>query len=173
MYFMGIDVGTQGVRCAVADGRGGVAAAKSVAFQTLNVAGTEGLYEQSPAHWRAAATLNDTWGFSAHDHNWKTPEQIVGIHKKLKGMGINYLLNVGPDGLGRIPARSEQILRDAAELMEKYNIAECSEGSVPPDRQGSIPRGMLPCLNLRALVYGNNSANVLDFAHENHFSREL
>ena len=71
-----------------------------------------GLYE-------TAATLNDTWGFSAHDHNWKTPEQIVGIHKKLKGMGINYLLNVGPDGLGRIPARSEQILRDAAELMEK------------------------------------------------------
>lgn len=71
-----------------------------------------GLYE-------TAATLNDTWGFSAHDHNWKTPEQIVGIHKKLKGLGINYLLNVGPDGLGRIPARSEQILRDAAELMEK------------------------------------------------------
>ena len=55
MYFMGIDVGTQGVRCAVADARGGVAAAKSVAFQTLNVAETEGLYEQSPAHWRAAA----------------------------------------------------------------------------------------------------------------------
>ena len=71
-----------------------------------------GLYE-------TAATLNDTWGFSAHDHNWKTPEQIAGIHKKLKGLGINYLLNVGPDGLGRIPARSEQILRDAAELMEK------------------------------------------------------
>ena len=55
MYFMGIDVGTQGVRCAVADERGGVAAAKSVAFQTLNVAETEGLYAQSPAHWRAAA----------------------------------------------------------------------------------------------------------------------
>ena len=55
MYFMGIDVGTQGVRCAVADGRGGVAAAKSVAFQTLNVAEAEGRYEQSPAHWRAAA----------------------------------------------------------------------------------------------------------------------
>lgn len=71
-----------------------------------------GLYE-------TAATLNDTWGFSAHDHNWKTPEQIVSIHKKLKGLGINYLLNVGPDGLGRIPARSEQILRDAARLMEK------------------------------------------------------
>lgn len=71
-----------------------------------------GLYE-------TAATLNDTWGYSAHDHHWKTPEQIAGIHRKLRSMGINYLLNVGPDGLGRIPARSEQILRDAAGLMNQ------------------------------------------------------
>ena len=71
-----------------------------------------GLYE-------TAATLNDTWGYSAHDHNWKTPEQIAGIHRKLQRLGINYLLNVGPDSLGRIPARSEQILRDAAGLMNQ------------------------------------------------------
>lgn len=71
-----------------------------------------GLYE-------TAATLNDTWGYSAHDHHWKTPEQIVGIRRKLQSMGVNYLLNVGPDGLGRIPARSEQILRDAAGLIEQ------------------------------------------------------
>ena len=71
-----------------------------------------GLYE-------TAATINDTWGFSAHDHHWKTPEEIAGIRRKLQGLGINYLLNVGPDALGRIPARSEQILRDAAGLMDK------------------------------------------------------
>ena len=71
-----------------------------------------GLYE-------TAATLNDTWGYSAHDHNWKTPEQIAGIHRKLQRLGINYLLNVGPDSLGRIPKRSEQILRDAAGLMNQ------------------------------------------------------
>lgn len=53
MLYMGIDVGTQGVRCVVADEKGAVAAAKSVAFAKLNVA-TAGLYEQSPADWRAA-----------------------------------------------------------------------------------------------------------------------
>jgi hypothetical protein len=31
-------------------------------------------------------------------------------------MGINYLLNVGPDALGRIPSFSVDILRGAAEL---------------------------------------------------------
>ena len=53
MLYMGIDVGTQGVRCVVADEKGAVAAAKSVAFAKLNVA-TDGLYEQSPADWRMA-----------------------------------------------------------------------------------------------------------------------
>lgn len=53
MLYMGIDAGTQGVRCVIADARGRVAAAKSVAFETLNLA-ADGLSEQSPAHWRAA-----------------------------------------------------------------------------------------------------------------------
>ena len=55
MLFMGIDVGTQGVRCVVSDENGALAAAKSVAFARLNIAAQSGLYEQSPADWRAAA----------------------------------------------------------------------------------------------------------------------
>lgn len=65
------------------------------------------------------STLNDTWGYSAHDHNWKTPQQIADIRRKLQSIGANYLLNVGPDGLGRIPGKSVDILREAAKLMEK------------------------------------------------------
>lgn len=55
MLFMGIDAGTQGVRCVVSDAAGQLAAAKSVPFETLNIARTEGWLEQSPAHWQAAA----------------------------------------------------------------------------------------------------------------------
>lgn len=68
-----------------------------------------GLYE-------CAATLNDTWGFSYHDQNWKTAQQIAANKAHLNGLGINYLINVGPDALGRIPAQSMDILRDAAKL---------------------------------------------------------
>ena len=66
--------------------------------------------------YETAATINRTWGFSAHDQNWKSPEIIAANRKKLNGMGINYLLNVGPDGLGRIPLASQKILREAAKL---------------------------------------------------------
>lgn len=55
MLFMGIDVGTQGVRCVVSDARGKIAAAHSVPFASLNIAAREGWYEQSPAAWTQAA----------------------------------------------------------------------------------------------------------------------
>ena len=66
-----------------------------------------GLYE-------TAATLNDTLGFSIHDNNWKSPDFIRNTRRKLNDMGINYLINVGPDYLGRITADSQRILRGAA-----------------------------------------------------------
>ena len=56
-------------------------------------------------------TLNDTWGYKAHDQNWKNAETIIANRRHLKEIGANYLLNVGPDGLGRIPAPSVDILR--------------------------------------------------------------
>ena len=55
MLFMGIDVGTQGVRCVAADENGCVKAAKSVPFQSLNIAKNPEYYEQSPEDWKNAA----------------------------------------------------------------------------------------------------------------------
>ena len=51
------------------------------------------------------------------DQNWKSAGEIAEIKKKLNGMGINYLLNVGPDGLGRIPSASQEILREVAKTL--------------------------------------------------------
>ncbi len=68
-----------------------------------------GLYE-------TAGTLNSSWGFKYFDQDWISPKTIADRRKKLNGMGINYLLNVGPDGLGRIPSFSKEALLSAAEL---------------------------------------------------------
>jgi alpha-L-fucosidase len=64
----------------------------------------EGLYE-------TAGTTNDSWGFSYRDHNWKSAEEIHKIKLHLNALGVNYLLNVGPDGLGRIPGPAIEALR--------------------------------------------------------------
>lgn len=68
-----------------------------------------GLYE-------TACTLNWTWGYSYKDQNWISPEVLYNNKQKLKKMGINYLVNVGPDYLGRIPNPSVEILRKVAEM---------------------------------------------------------
>ena len=66
--------------------------------------------------YETAATLNNSWGYCAWDRDWKSPERVAEIRKHLNKLGINYLLNVGPDALGRIPVDAERILRAAAEL---------------------------------------------------------
>ena len=68
-----------------------------------------GLYE-------TAATMNDSWGFSYRDHNWKSVQEVYRLKHHLNDIGINYLLNVGPDGLGRIPGPCSDILRGVAQM---------------------------------------------------------
>lgn len=66
-----------------------------------------GLYE-------TAGTLNSSWGFKYYDQNWITVDTVRARREKLNSAGINYLLNVGPDGLGRIPSFCQEVLRAAA-----------------------------------------------------------
>lgn len=56
-------------------------------------------------------TLNTTWGYKTFDNDWKDAEQVKAIKKHLNDRGINYLLNIGPDYLGRIPVMAQDILR--------------------------------------------------------------
>ncbi|MFP3896070.1 MAG: alpha-L-fucosidase, partial [Anaerolineales bacterium] len=56
--------------------------------------------------WETPATINDTWGFKTHDHNWKSVETLVQKLVDIVSKGGNYLLNVGPTAEGVIPQPS-------------------------------------------------------------------
>ena len=60
--------------------------------------------------WEVPATLNDTWGYNRYDENWKQADDILRLLLKIVGRGGNYLLNIGPDGRGRVPKESIRIL---------------------------------------------------------------
>lgn len=62
------------------------------------------------------ATLNKTWGYKTFDNEWKSAEEVARTRKFLNERGVNYLLNVGPDYLGRIPLPSIEILAQAGKL---------------------------------------------------------
>ncbi len=58
----------------------------------------------------APVTLNKTWGYKSFDNEWKSAEKVKEILDKCKSHGANLLLNIGPDGLGRLPAPAVEIL---------------------------------------------------------------
>lgn len=54
-------------------------------------------------HFETCGTGNHSWGFKAHDHNWKSTHQLLRNFVDIVSKGGNYLLNIGPDGKGRVP----------------------------------------------------------------------
>ncbi len=77
-------------------------------------------YKYSPyGLYETAGTMNDSWGFRYYDHNWKSAQTLATTRKQLNSMGVNYLLNMGPDGLGRMPSIAVETLKKATEIMQK------------------------------------------------------
>ena len=60
--------------------------------------------------YETVGTMNDSWGYKPTDVNFKSVETILKIKADCASKGVNYLLNFGPDPLGRIPAPSIDIL---------------------------------------------------------------
>jgi alpha-L-fucosidase len=67
----------------------------------------------------ACVTMNDTWGYKGFDNNWKSVDEILEIKERCNSRGVNLLLNVGPDALGRIPAPSVDILKEIGKRIKK------------------------------------------------------
>ena len=63
-------------------------------------------------------TIGSSWGFKPYDKNAKSSDELVEIIKKLNSHGINCLLNVGPDHLGRIPANETQTFREIGQKLK-------------------------------------------------------
>ncbi len=68
--------------------------------------------------WEACMTLNDNWGYNAHDENWKSPVDVIKLLCECAGQGGNLLLNVGPMADGTIPAGSVKILDAVGKWMQ-------------------------------------------------------
>jgi alpha-L-fucosidase len=56
-------------------------------------------------------TMNDTWGFKSYDLNFKSSETLLKNLIDIASKGGNYLLNVGPDSNGIVPAAEAERLK--------------------------------------------------------------
>ncbi len=83
------------------------------------------------AAWESCMTMNDTWGFKAYDHNWKSPTTLVHMLVESVSKGGNFLLNVGPTAQGLIPQPSVERLQAIGKWMESNHESIYGVGPSP------------------------------------------
>ena len=74
-------------------------------------------------------TMNTTWGYSDHDHAWKSPDKLIQNLVDIVSKGGNYLLNVGPTAEGLIPAESVRRLQQMGKWMDVNGEAVYGTGA--------------------------------------------
>lgn len=79
--------------------------------------------------WETCMTLNDNWGYAAHDVRWKTTEDVLQKLIDIASKGGNYLLNIGPKADGTFPTESINCLKEVGSWM-KVN-SEAIYGTIP------------------------------------------
>lgn len=53
--------------------------------------------------WETPGTLNNTWGYSERDRDWKSETELIYFLVSIISRGGNYLLNIGPRPDGSLP----------------------------------------------------------------------
>ncbi|HVU27295.1 MAG TPA: alpha-L-fucosidase [Verrucomicrobiae bacterium] len=74
-------------------------------------------------YWESCMTMNDHWGYNKADQNFKSTETLVHNLIDCASKGGNYLLNVGPDSTGLIPAPELERLREIGDWMKVNGVA--------------------------------------------------
>lgn len=70
--------------------------------------------------WETCDTTNDSWSYAWYDQNWKDSKEILHRVVSTVGRGGTYLLNVGPDGKGRIPAKAAGYLVESGKWIKEH-----------------------------------------------------
>jgi alpha-L-fucosidase len=75
------------------------------------------------ADWESCMTMNDTWGCTSNDHNWKSSQQLLQYLVECARDGGNYLLNIGPMPDGTVPAAAAERLKTIGEWLKRNGEA--------------------------------------------------
>lgn len=72
----------------------------------------EGIY------WETCMNIGSSWGYKSWENKWKSSQEIIRNLITIAARGGNYLLNVGPDPSGDVPAEARNVLADAGKWID-------------------------------------------------------
>ena len=83
--------------------------------------------------WETCLTMNRSWGFNTEDDQYKSPAALIHTLCEVAGRGGNLLLNIGPDGDGRIPPPQADRLSEFRRWMGRHadSIVDTKPGLQP------------------------------------------
>jgi alpha-L-fucosidase len=79
--------------------------------------------------WESCLTMNESWGFVPYDADYKSARELVHTLCETAARGGNLLLNVSPQGDGRLPAEQVERLEAIGSWMARHG--ESIVGSEP------------------------------------------
>lgn len=68
--------------------------------------------------WETVLTMNNSWGYSKADHNWKSPRELIRSLIEVASRGGNLTLNVGPKPDGTFTSETTDILNAIGKWMK-------------------------------------------------------
>ncbi|MGO4680029.1 alpha-L-fucosidase [Microbacterium sp. 2MCAF23] len=81
--------------------------------------------------WEACQTLNGSWGYDRDNHEFKTAESLIRLLVDGVSKNGNLLLNIGPDGRGRLGRDAEEIFGGIGTWMDDHARAIRGAGPAP------------------------------------------
>ncbi|MEM4229829.1 MAG: alpha-L-fucosidase [Thermoproteota archaeon] len=64
-------------------------------------------------------TINNSWGYNKDDKNYKSSEELIGVLRRVNGLGANLLLNVGPLPSGELDPEQVKRLKEVGAWVRK------------------------------------------------------
>ena len=103
-----------------------------------NTAGFSGEQKVSQLPLETCMTMNNTWGYSITDKNYKSGDELIRRLVTAAGMNANFLLNIGPRPDGKLPEEAVKILKHIRTYMSVNGstIYGTRGGCVPPQSWG-------------------------------------
>ena len=92
----------------------------------------------NPIPWETCLTLNNNWGYSSTDNEWKTDDLLIQTLVNCVSKNGNLLLNIGPDAQGTVPDEAEKELMEMGEWLAVHgeSIYGCGKSSIKKPEWG-------------------------------------
>jgi alpha-L-fucosidase len=90
-----------------------------------------------PFVWETCMTMGDSWSFKPND-NYKPTRQLIHLLVDIVAKGGNFLLNVGPDSDGQLPATAVDRMKEIGQWMQVNGEAIYGTRAVAPYKVGRV-----------------------------------